>query len=93
MAPPEELTEGSGTMQAAAPEASTEVTPEASGTMPAQDLGGDGDPKAELEEALTQIQDLSSDALEAYRTLSGEQKEMGDLGMTQIGTAKTVAVA
>lgn len=47
--------------------------------MPMPDMGGDGDPKEQLQSTLEKCQELISDALEAYRDLTNEKAEMGEV--------------
>jgi len=61
-----------------------EATPEVSQSMDVKDMdmGGDGDPKEQLKVTLEKIQELSSDAIEAFRALADEKAEMGDAPLT-----------
>lgn len=53
--------------------------PVADVAAPAEDTGAEGDPKANVTELSEKVRDLSSDLVEAVRSLTGEQAEMGDL--------------
>jgi hypothetical protein len=46
---------------------------------PAEDMGGKGDPKEAALKLAEKVRDLSSDLAEAFRTLTGDQAEMGDM--------------
>ena len=59
-----------------------------------EDDGGKGDPKETALKLAEKVRDMSSDLLEAVKTLSGEQSEMGDLedGLNALPKAASAAL-
>lgn len=68
---------------APAPEAAAPAMPDMGAPVaePAapEDTGGEGDPKETANKLAEKVRDLSSDLLEAVRSLTGEQAQMGDM--------------
>jgi hypothetical protein len=66
-----------GAQDMAAPPAAAPV--DAAPAPAAEDTGAEGDPKENAVEMAQKVSELSSDLLEAVRSLTGEQAEMGDM--------------
>lgn len=77
----------------AMPDMGAPATPVNDTAAPA-DEGGKGDPKETALKLAEKVRDMSSDLLEAVRTLTGEQSQMGDMeeGLTEMPKAAASAL-